>query len=604
MSIQKIPIFFLLFFLSLVIGSLGPSLCFAVDPIQVVVQGLEGDEQKNVQAALALPPGLVRDGIVDERWLDYYLKQIPQKVSQALEPFGYYDSKVTVARQKTEEGVEKLSVQVVRGEPIRISEMKIAMQGPGEGEKSLQALFKTFPLREGGVLNQIHYEKAKGEIRDKAQELGYLDADFSVHRIEIFRTEFKARIELILDTGPQYRFGKVTFTGAPLFPDEFLKRFLTFRSGEVFSYAKLGTTQFNLLNSDRFKEVLMVAEKEKAEDHQVPIEVRLTPSKPKRLRPGIGYSSDEGPIGSLLYQDVNFHGWGHELGSELSLSKVRRALVTRYVIPGQRSTEPSAYSLTGQKEGESYTAFRLGFEQQLVKTYNSWSIYPEIEHARSLGKGMVGSVYLQARHEEDKIADQTEISNLLMPGLRFSQRRYDSLIRPTRGFRYSLESRGAAKFLGSNTTFFQQLFDADVIVPLPGRIYLFPRLQLGFTLQPDPVTDLPATIRFFAGGDRSVRGYTYQSLGPKDSAGRVIGGRHLLVANLELEKAIGKSWGLAVFYDFGNSFNSFRQMDLAQAVGIGGRYYSAVGPIRVDIARQLNVLHPGFQLHITVGFYL
>ena len=80
------------------------------------------------------------------------------------------------------------------------------------------------------------------------------------------------------------------------------------------------------------------------------------------------------------------------------------------------------------------------------------------------------------------------------------------------------------------------------------------------TWQKDPLTDLPPSLRFYAGGDRSVRGYTYQSLGPKDASGNVIGGKHLLVGSVEVEYAISKSWSMALFYDVGNAFNNFEDL--------------------------------------------
>jgi translocation and assembly module TamA len=118
------------------------------------------------------------------------------------------------------------------------------------------------------------------------------------------------------------------------------------------------------------------------------------------------------------------------------------------------------------------------------------------------------------------------------------------------------------------------------------------------------VRDLPASLRFFAGGDRSVRGYSYQSLGPKDSTGKVIGGKNLFVGSLEIERPVLKDWGVALFYDAGNAFNSLSEVNLFQGAGIGLRYYSPVGTLRLDLARQIGVDNPKFRIHFTVGFQL
>jgi translocation and assembly module TamA len=191
-----------------------------------------------------------------------------------------------------------------------------------------------------------------------------------------------------------------------------------------------------------------------------------------------------------------------------------------------------------------------------------------------------------------------------MPGLRFSQRRIDDLIRPHKGFRYNLETRGSGRTLGAETNFLQFLGSGNLLIPLTARLSLIPRVQLGVTWQKDPLTDIPPSLRFYAGGDNSVRGYAYQSLGPKDANGNVIGGKNLLVGSLELEYAVTKNWSMAFFYDAGNAFNNFEDLTWPQSAGLGVRYYTPVGPIRVDLARQINVENPGFRLHVGIGFVL
>jgi translocation and assembly module TamA len=144
--------------------------------------------------------------------------------------------------------------------------------------------------------------------------------------------------------------------------------------------------------------------------------------------------------------------------------------------------------------------------------------------------------------------------------------------------------------------------DGDTIIPLPWRLSIQSRLKTGFTLQQGSFEELPASIRFFAGGDRSVRGYAYQSLGPKDSSGDVIGGKNILVASLELDRAILSDWGVAAFFDIGNAFNSFDSITLFKGAGVGVRYYTKIGALRLDLARQIGIPNPGFRVHFTVGF--
>jgi len=563
----------------------------AAEPVQVVIEGLEGEALKNVQAALALPPGVVSEGVVDRALLEFFRRQIPEKVKKALEPFGYYEAQVSSTQEKSEEGRELLRVKVIPGNPIRVTSVTVRITGPGETNPDLRQLVAAFPLKAGDVLNQVKYEQAKEELRTKALNQGYLGSEYTSHVIRVNRAERKAEIELILLTGSRYLIGEVIWEGTLLYPVSYLERFLDFKPGDPYSYSKIYQTQLNLINSDRFASVNIRADKEEAQEGRVPVRIHLEPSAPKRLRPGVGYSTDYGARVSLRYQDLNAFQRGHEFNADASIAEKRQAVSAYYALPG-----------TGHVDNR--TNLKMGLQRELLKPYDNLLFTTEAEQARSFGYGRIGSAYLQFREERFSEAGQTGSSRLIMPGLRFSQRRVDDLIRPQKGFRYALETRGSSQALGAESNFVQFLGNGDLLIPLGAGFSLIPRTQVGATWQKDPLTDIPPSLRFYAGGDRSVRGYTYQSLGPQDSEGNVIGGKHLFVASLEVEYSITRNWSMAAFYDVGNAFNSLDELRLAQGAGLGVRYYTPAGPVRVDVARQINVDHPGFQLHISIGFAL
>ena len=326
------------------------TLAMAAEPVEVIVDGLEGDALKNVQAGLALPPGMVQEGRVSPLWLKLFEQQIPEKVRQALEPFGYYNPRIHVSPEASQEGRFRLRVHVEPGEPVRVTSAKIELRGLGSKEQKLKDLVETFPLRVGDILRQDKYEEAKGALKARALEFGYLDADFSVHEIRVSQGEGKASIELALETGSQYYFGEVTFAGAPNYPEPFLRRYLAFHAGEVFSYSKIAQTQLNLINSDRFNEASIDARKEESQDLRIPVKINLAPSKPKRFRFGVGYETDLGARLSARYQDLNFNRRGHELVSELNLSQRLQGVVTSYVWPGQKDLDSKTSFKAGNPE--------------------------------------------------------------------------------------------------------------------------------------------------------------------------------------------------------------------------------------------------------------
>lgn len=561
----------------------------AQDPVELVIKGVKGRALENVEAVLSLPARLVTEGEVDRPWLDRFIRQIPKKIRPALEPFGYYAPTAETLLEITGDNRYLIHVSIDPGVPTRVKDVSVQLEGEGAENPALKELAGKFPLRRGDILQHETYEEGKGALQSRALDLGFIDADWSRHEVRVTSASAQADIDLLLATGPLYFFGEGRIIGADAYPDPFLRRYLAFRSGEVFTYAKLGQTQLNFLDSDRFREIVITPLLAEATGAVVPVEVRLQSKSSRRLRPGVGYGTDTGARLSLRYKDVNSFDRGHELGGDLLLAEKKQTVEANYIIP----------SLTNM---DSFTKFRLGYDRDDNDTYSSEKTFAEVERVRGFGRGRIGSIYLQFTLDDYTIGDVNNTSRTLVPGIRFSRRRYNDPVRPKEGFSYSLEVRGTHQLLTSDTSLLQGLAAANALLPLPWRMALLTRVQGGVTLENEPLRDVPPSLRFFAGGDQSVRGYGYQELGPKDANGKVVGGKNLAVGSVELEKYLGLNWSVATFYDLGNAFNSPEELEWAMGAGIGVRRYTVVGPIKVDLARQLGLSKPSFRLHISIGF--
>lgn len=562
----------------------------AAEPVEIVVSGIADDVLKNVQESLTLPAGLVRDGKVDRLWLERFAKQADGKTRAALEPFGYYNAQLTITIEPVGE-TYRLLVKVVAGDPVRLSEVNVTLVGPGSMERSLKRRVEAFPLKKGDVLLHQSYEEAKSALKSRAEELGYLDAEFSRHEIRIDKNATTATIALLMATGEKYYFGASRIEGAPDYPDSFLRRHLAYKTGEVFSYPQLGETQRNFTNSERFKEVVITPEKEAAEAFNVPVTVHLTQGPRISLRPGIGYGTDTGARFTLKYRDLNMFHLGHELYSQLFVAERLQGLVTGYVLPSPTDIRSS-------------TSLQLNLQREETDVYLSRILSLELARNHSFGKGRLGTAYVRAQYEDYSVGSENSTARLLLPGLRFSDNRYDNPIRPRRGYRYGFEVRGTHQILGSDTALIQILAEGSHLLRLPWRLSLHTRAKAATTMFSDPLRDIPPSLRFFTGGDQSVRGYSYKSLGPRDASGRVVGGRQLLTGSIELERALFKDWGVSVFYDAGNSFNSFSNVTLSQGAGVGLHYYTSVGALNLSVARPVGVDNPSTHVHFSVGFEL
>jgi translocation and assembly module TamA len=561
----------------------------AEEPVRIIVNGLEDELLENTEAMLTPPPGIVQlDGSVNQLLLERFEQQVPQLVDEALQPFGFYESRTQVSVRQVSPGIFEMIVSVEPGAPVRVTDVRVAVEGPGGREAQLDSLARRFPLQKGDILRHDIYERAKAELQNRSLDLGYLDTDFATRVIRVYRESREAEIDLVLSTGEKYFFNGINIANPPSYPERFIRRYLAFRPGDPFSFAKIGETQVNLRNSERFTDIIIVADREKADNHHIPVDISLSALPSKRLRVGAGYETDTGPRFSLRYQDLNVAERGHEFQSELDFAELVQGIGARYIVPSYRNYQ-------------SFTSFRASLRREDVDPYDAYVGMFEIERERNLGRGRTGGVFVRFLYEESEVAGERTRAYLTLPGIRYLVQRYDNFIRPRRGYRFSGEIRGTSTFLGSDQTFVQLLSDGSYLRRISTNFTLITRGQLAFTAQRESIRDLPATLRFFAGGDRSVRGYAFRSLGPENEDGDVIGGKHLAVGSVELERAIGESIGIAAFYDVGNSFNNFDEINLFQGAGIGIRYYSPVGPIKLDIARPLDRSAPVVRIHLTVG---
>ena len=276
--------------------------------------------------------------------------------------------------------------------------------------------------------------------------------------------------------------------------------------------------------------MIVEPQKQEAIGLQVPVLVQLKAAPSRHLRPGIGYGTDTGARFSIRYQDLNLFDRGHEFTSVLYVSERLDGLTTNYVVPSA-------------KDYKSSTSVQLNLQQEDVTAYLTRLIAVELDRNHTFGKGELGTGYVRFQLENYTIGNQNSTSRLVLPGYRFTKNRYDNLVRPTRGYRFTLELRGTHQLLGSDAALIQFIAEGSYILPLPWRLSLHTRGKVGITPISDTLTEFPPSLRFFAGGDQSVRGYSYQSLGPVDASGQVIGGRHLLVGSVELERALFKDWG-------------------------------------------------------------
>ncbi len=513
--------------------------------------------------------------------VEYLLDKIPDEVARALEPYGYYGP-TTHAEARRRGGKTSFRLKIDPGPPTLIDSVRIEYLADGTAVADPGVGRDRFPLKPGDQLNHARYEAGKRAIEDALANQGYLDARTVVHRVAVRRRDSRADVELTWELGPKSHFGPVSFTGSPL-NDAIMRRYVPFETGDPFSRDKLLLLTQRLLDSGYFDRVEVKPDRDQG--LEVPVLVEIVPAARSRYRAGLSYGTDSGPgvEAEWLRRWLNARGHRGTLRTELS---TKRALVgTEYTIP-QRGSSESYYQaalswLDEDTDSSESTSVRLSLSR--LRPWRDWR--------------RVDTVSLLS--ERSTIAGNTETSRFVLPSVSLSRKRGAEKLIPESGYVLRATVRAAAEALASETSLVQLDLEAKKIFALSSAQRVLLRARAAATWTED-FDVLPASLRYFAGGDRSIRGYDFESLGPKDENGEVIGGRFLLVGSAEYERTVRGNWRAATFLDFGNAF-SRGGGELEAGAGVGLRYATPIGLIRLDLAFPVTESGANPRVHLVVG---
>lgn len=551
--------------------------------VTVDISGIKGELLDNVRTFLSIEQQKSDPSLSEGRLRRLNLKA-DQEIRQALRPFGYYHPEIKKDLLHLD-GKWTANYYINPGVPVRVDNVDVKITGEGAHDPEFQSLVSGFPLQPGDILNQQAFEDAKDGFHNLATERGYFDFTLTQHMLRIDLKANTADVVLHMDTGKRYEFGKVEFV-QDFLNDSLLRRYLSFKPGDPYSTDKLLDLHSGLSNSDYFSKIDLHAQRDQIKGLEVPIRVDLTPRPKNRYTAGIGYGTDTGARASLGWNIRHINRRGHHMKNSLRVSEVQNTLNSSYIIPG-RDPRTDFYAInakwytenTTTSKTESYT-FGLS---QTISRHSGW----------------LQTYYINLNKERYSVGDETGDAFLVVPGTTWTRIHADNRVYTRRGDRISIDLKGSHPYLGSNSVFVQSRVQAKLIRGITDESRIILRGELGLT-HVGNFTTLPPSYRFFAGGDQSVRGYGYESLGPTDSSGKVVGGNQLVVGSIELEHTIIGNWSGAVFYDAGNAINDFAT-NLKKGAGFGVRWRSPIGMLRLDLAWALSKPGTPVRIHFNVG---
>lgn len=592
----------------------------------LVVNGVQGELAENILLLVSEPPERS-----SERQFRRYVDDLPEQAITALSAFGYYAADVRirvenvtapepakVAGKATEkakntpageaasqseptqadttstQNIEPLSevttrilINVTLNDPVRIDNVQLQVNTLDPQSTDFEEVLSRVgkQLATGTVFVSGEYESAKSSLLNTAQELGYFDFEYSSTQVRVSRRAKTATVTLIADAGARFTFGDILFKQRT-FTETFMSRWLPFATGDPYKAELIGELTQNLQSSGYFASVRVRPLIDPRYEQSVPVIIDLTEQQDNEVAIGIGYSTDTHFRTTLNWSKPLLNSRGHSAKSGLSLARDTQSASFAYRIPRDKNPLFNywgiEYGLRSDSDVESFLS-TLNF-QRVKRTSRDWN----------------ESLFIRWEREKFNIGGVDQTTDLVLPGISYLRSRSKGQPFATWGQAISFQLMGGSKRVLSTIDFLKSVGKFRYLRAVSNRNTLIGSVQYG-AIHSSDFDKVPASQRFFAGGDNTVRGFAFREISPRNPDGEAVGGRYLEVLSLEYDYRFRDLWSAAVFTDAGRAFNNF-STGYSVGAGVGIRWQSPVGPFRVDLAAPISDNDTGgVRVHLSLG---
>lgn len=552
--------------------------------VRLQVEGLSGDLQRNVRLRLSTIGS-------DEVTADVrFQSRVDNVVRDGLRALGYYSPTIDfVFKPAVNGGRDILIARITPGKPVRIAGVNVILRGEARQDTDYRQWVSDGKPALGSVLNHGAYDRFKNGFSSLALRKGYFDAEFRKSQLGVAPSRYQAYWDIDFDSGQRYRFGKVRFHGAQICED-YLQNIVKVREGEPYSTESLAELNRRLAVNNWFNSVVVSPDFSSGNQSKtLPLDAIVTPRSRNSLETGVGYTTDAGPRVKTTWNKPWLNSHGHSLQTSLSLSAPEQFADVSYKIPLLKDPLEQYYLLQG------------GFKREDLNDIQADSTTLNMARYWDLSNGWQRAINVRWSLDHFTQANVTDTTMLIYPGVSINRTRQRGGLMTTWGDSQHYSVDVSNTVCGSDIDFVILQAQNVWIRTLAEKHRFVVRGNLGW-IETNDFERVPPSLRFFAGGDRSIRGYKYKSLSPRDDDGKFTGASKLATGSLEYQYNVtGKWWG-AVFVDSGEAVNDIKQSSFKTGAGVGVRWQSPVGPIKLDITAQMVDEHEhGVQFYIGLG---
>lgn len=558
--------------------------------VRIKVEGLSGELEKNIRLRLS---SITPEEVGND---NHFRARINEAVRQGLRVLGYYQPTIYFTlddRPSLSRKVKVLHAKINPGEPVRIAGYNIVLKGGALTDEDYLILVMQGRPTLGEILNHRKYDSFKNSLTNLALHKGYFDAEMLESQLSVAKDLHKAFWNIDFNSGSRYRFSEVKFQGSQI-RENYLQNLAPFHQGDYYNSKDVAELNRRLSATNWFNSVVVSPDfKNSKENRVLLLNTWVTPRTRNTIETGVGYSSHVGPRVKGSWKKPWINDCGHSLESSVSVSapeqQLEQQLDLTYKIPLLKNPLEQYYLLQG------------GFKN--VDLNDTKSITSKVVMSRNwdFSSSWQRSMNLTWHLDHFTQGAVTNTTMLLYPGVSVNRTRSRGGLIPTWGDsqRYSIDVSDTT--WGSGVDFTLMQAQNVWIRTLADKHSFLVRGQVGW-IETNDFNKVPPDLRFFAGGDRSIRGYKYKGISPTDKEGKLIGASKMLTGSLEYQYNMTGRWWDAVFIDSGKVVDNIKQSNVKVGAGIGVRWQSPVGPMKLDIAVPVGDKEThGVQFYIGLG---
>lgn len=515
---------------------------------------------------------------------------------KVLRAYGYYDAVISSEIDQNEKGIQ-VFLLIHPGEQYKLSSYDVYHADCtkiAEIENCCPFTPESLGLNIGKPAISFDIVNAELSLLTQLARCGYPLATVEKRKVVVDMAEKEVKAASCIEEGPLSKFGPLTIFGLKTVEPRYLLRRVAWDEGEIYNTDSVEATQKRLLNSDLFSSVLISHEETLDEQGELPIKMRITEAKHRQLSMGVYYATVDGPGVALKWTHRNVRGMGEIVTLDADFSK-------RYIAGKLTYKKPDFIVLD-----QSYRAF-LELDREDIFPYTAFSYRFANYIERKFQKDRSYSIGLKVEHIN--VSESASNGTYLLVGLPLFGKydASDNVLDPTTGYTLVYQLTPYQSLDHGNQHFVKQRFTGTFYIPMGTKNFVLAgRVQAG-SIAGTKQKHVPLTKLFIGGSEDDLRGYRYMSVSPLKNHHDPLGGRSSLYLTVETRMRFGKKIGVVPFADFGTvTFSELPTVDAKwfKSVGIGLRYFSFFGPLRVDVGfpldRRKGVDH-WYQIYASIG---